>query len=342
MKCENKAKNWWFNTCLIAICSVVGVGFISGAEIWFYFARFGQSSFVGLIFFGFLIYFVLSVSICQNGHKNSKLEKFKTKIMIFGEMAVASAMVSGLFETTRQIFKKWWLLAFLLAIFLMAILFILEKKSYVIYNYILSFFIIFVIIKLFLYNNKTTTQNHLYFNQNFSFKNVIFACLFAWIYVFSNVAEIRPVLEGNTKYMSKNQKKKLCLILSLMLIFLAFTLIVQFFKNESLSNFSMPFLELFKQGNRAVLWVFLIGLTMTMISTADACLIGVKNKINYSKNDKNFVKIIVIILSLIFGQIPFKIFIKKIYPLVAILNFLVFIFEFVETLKSKKFQNNSN
>jgi uncharacterized membrane protein YkvI len=50
VKYENKAKNGWFNTCLIAICSFVGVGFISGAEIWFYFARFGISSVVGTVF----------------------------------------------------------------------------------------------------------------------------------------------------------------------------------------------------------------------------------------------------------------------------------------------------
>ena len=89
----------------------------------------------------------------------------------------------------------------------------------------------------------------------------------------------------------------------------------------------------------AVLWIYLIGLTMTMISTADACLIGVKNKIKFSKNDEKFTKIIVIILSLLFGQIPFKFFIEIIYPIVAVFNFFIFIFEIFESLKNRKLKN---
>lgn len=339
MKCENKAKNGFFNTILIAICSFVGVGFITGAEIWFYFARFGLGSVVGLALFGLLIYYILSLSICKERAENSKIDKIKTKIMIVGELAVASAMVSGLFETSRQIFEKWWLLVFLLAIFVMSLLFILEKKSYVVYNYILAIFIIFVIVRLFLINNKLNLNFEVNFMQNFGLKNVVLASVFSCIYVFSNVAELRPVLEENSKNYSQKQKKMMCLILALVLIFLAFTLIIQFFKNENLSTFSMPFLELFKVTGGLGLWVFLAGLVMTMISTADACLIGVKNKIKFSKNDEKFIKIIVILLSLIFGQIPFKFFVKIIYPFVAILNFFIFIFEIFENRKPKKIKN---
>ena len=81
--------------------------------------------------------------------------------------------------------------------------------------------------------------------------------------------------------LTKKQKRNLCLTLSLMLIFLEFILIIQFFRNENLSKYSMPFLTLFKAKGGVVLWVYLIGLTMTMISTADACLIGVKNKLKF-------------------------------------------------------------
>ena len=339
MKYENKAKNGWFNTCLIAICSFVGVGFISGAEIWFYFARFGISSVVGVVIFGLTIYFVLSLSICKNYAKNVKIEKLKTKILLVGEFFVASAMVSGLFEITKQIFDKWWLIAFLIAIFVMSMLFILEKKSYLIYNYILIIFIVFVVIQLFINNNQIIYKNSVDFNKNFNLKNVFLACVFSLVYVFSNVAEIRPVLEDNTANLTKKQKKNLCLTLSLMLIFLEFILVIQFLKNENLSKFSMPFLSLFKAKGGVVLLVYLIGLTMTMISTADACLIGVKNKLKFSKNNEIFVKIIVIILSLFIGQIPFRFFIKTIYPLVAILNFLIFVYEIFVAMKNKKLKN---
>lgn len=337
MKCENKAKNGYFSTIVIAICSFVGVGFITGAEIWFYFSRFGLGSVIGLAVFGFLIYFVLSLSICKSRVKNSKIEKLKTKILLFGELAVASAMVSGLFETTRLIFDRWWIFFYILAILVMSLLFIFEKKSYIIYNYILLIFIIFVIILLFIFNNNNSLINCSKSTLNFTAKNAILACVFSCVYVFSNVAEIRPVLECNTENFNIKQKKILCLILSLSLIFLAFMFGLQFFLNEELSKFSMPFLNLFKGKGGVVLWVYLIGLTMTMVSTADACLIGIKNKLNFSKNNEKFVKFIVIILSLILGQIPFKFFIKIIYPIVAIFNFLIFVLEILEFKFIKKF-----
>jgi len=327
VKCENKAKNGYFNTIVIAICSFVGVGFITGAEIWFYFSRFGLCSIIGLAVFGVLIYLVLSLSICYKSVKNLIIEKIKTKILLFSELAVASAMVSGLFETTRLVFDKWWIIFYVLAILVMSLLFFSEKKSYVIYNYILLIFVIFVVILLFIFNNNYLSINCSNLTHNFTAKNAVLACVFSCVYVFSNVAEIRPVLEYNTKNFNKKQKKFLCFILSLSLIFLAFMFLLQFILNDELCKFSMPFLKLFKDKGGAVLWVYLIGLTMTMISTADACLIGVKNKLKFFKNDEKFVKFIVIILSLILGQIPFKIFIKIIYPIVAILNFLIFIFE---------------
>lgn len=339
MKCDNKAKNGILNTILIAICSFVGVGFITGAEMWFYFARFGFWALVGLFLFGILIYFILSLSICNHRVENSKLDKIKTKIMTLGELAVASAMVSGLFETTRQIFEKWWYLVFVLAIIVMSLLFFLEKKSYVVYNYILTIFILFVIIRLFLINNKLSINFNTNFIQNCGVKNAVLASVFSCIYVFSNVSELRPVLENNSTNLSIKQKKIMCLILSLLLIFLAFMLIIQFFVNAELSNYSMPFLKLFQKEGGLSLWVFLIGLVMTMISTADACLIGVKNKIKILKNDKNFTKLIVIFLSLIFGQIPFKFFVRIIYPIVAIFNLFIFIYEIFE---NRKIKNNKN
>ena len=53
---KNKPQNNHFNLVLTAVCSFVGVGFISGAEIWFYFARFGKGIFFGIIMFAILCF----------------------------------------------------------------------------------------------------------------------------------------------------------------------------------------------------------------------------------------------------------------------------------------------
>lgn len=342
MKSKNKAKNSSFNTILIAICSFVGVGFISGAEIWFYFARFGLASIFGVVIFGSLCFVLTWFCMSTSGLENMKVSKLKKKISIVGEMAVASAMVSGLFETTREIFEKWWIVVFIIAIATIIILYFLEQKSFTIYNYFVAIFIVFVIVSLFVFNNYLGVDFELNFDKNFSFKTIFFASVFACFYVFSNIAELRPILEKDSKKLSKKSKFKVSLILSLLLIFLVIMLEIVLVSRKEISKFSMPFLMVFKRENKIVLFVFLMGLVMTMISTAEACLMGIKDKIKFDINNEKFVKTIVIITSLIIGQIPFQIFIKIIYPLVAILNFLVFLIEIFEMRKIAKFKFKQN
>ena len=100
----------------------------------------------------------------------------------------------------------------------------------------------------------------------------------------------------------------------------------------------MPFLFMFKNHGNFVCYIFLIGLISTMISTAETCLIGVKNKIKVQNKNERFVKIIVILLSLILGQIKFGFFIKIVYPIIAIMNLYVFFYEIFVRKKSKKNQ----
>ena len=92
---------------------------------------------------------------------------------------------------------------------------------------------------------------------------------------------------------------------------------------------------IFKRGGGVIKFVFLVGVLMTMISTAQGCLIGAKDKLNYLKNDNNFASIIVILSSLIFGQIPFWFFIKIIYPILAVLNFNLFVSQIISSKKLK-------
>lgn len=332
-----KVKNGVFDTVLVAACSFVGVGFITGAEIWFYFARFGLNGIFGVVVFGILVNVLASFAMREKSLKPGKAEKLKTKILILSELLVASAMVSGLQETTRTLFSKWWFWVFLLSICLLIFLFYFEKKSFVLYNYFVAVFVLFVIVSLFLFNNKNSYNLSRFKLRDFSLKSVFYSLIFSCVYVFMNISEIRPILEKNKKLFSKNKKKTIAIILSLLLIFLVLLFSLMLLINNKIAKFSMPFLMSFKQKGGVSLFVFLIGIILTMISTAQSCLIGVKDKLNFAQNDEKFIKIIVIILSLILGQISFKIFIKAIYPILAVLNFFIFCLEIFE---SKKFRKN--
>ena len=176
------------------------------------------------------------------------------------------------------------------------------------------------------------------FNTRSSFVNITLSIIFAGIYTFSNISEIRSILEITAINKSKKEKIFLSLILSSILVILIIMLSSLLLKHNNITNSAMPFLIFFKREGGLSLFIYLVGIIMAMISTADACLIGAKEKIKLSKKDEKFIKILVILISLLFGQIPFEIFIEIIYPMVASLNFLLFFFEifvFKKRVKTK-------
>lgn len=334
---ENKVKNGVFNTILVAVCSFVGVGFVTGAEIWFYFARFEVNAIFGLISFFVLSFLLFYFSLSEKETENNE-NKFKIKTYFAGvsELFVASAMIAGLMETSRLLFGKIWFIVFLCSVAVCFCVFWRGMKSVVFYNYFVAVFVVFVIISLFIFNNNKTIE----IKPKILPKSASLSFVFGAIYIFMNIAEIRPILqEFGKENHTKTSKTILSLCLSLLLIFLIVTISFMILKNKNLVCFSMPFLVLFKLNGGVVFWLFLIGLVMCLISTAVSCLIGVKNKCNFSKNDEKFAKLFVMILSLILGQIPFPIFIKIIYPVVAILNFLIFVFELIYRKNNKKIEN---
>lgn len=329
---KNKAENWSFNVFLVAVCSFIGVGFITGAEIWFYFARFGVNLFAGIVVFAVVSFVLVYYSISPKQIQNEKFLRVKRAISALSEFLIASAMVSGLLEICQDLFGRLWFIVFLLAICVVIFIYFKGVNSFIIYNYFVAIFVIFILICLFLFNNKNTID----FSLNFSIKEMIYSAIFSLIYIFMNIAEVRPIL---TKYnQNKKQNKKIffSLIFSLTLIFLVIMLSFVLVSNKKIVNFSMPFLLYFKNNGRVLFLVFLVGLVMCLLSTLLSCLIGVEDKVFVNENDKNFVKIIVIILSLTIGQIPFRVFVMIVYPIIAVLNFGLFIWEITTKVGKKK------
>lgn len=325
MNSKNKAKNNPFNTIFLAVCSFVGVGFITGAEIWFYFARFGWAMLVGLAVFAVLCFYLSYYCQVSNNSFPKKLSTFRNASSFVCEIFVSSAMISGLSEVSKTLFGGWWVIAFLLSIIIISLLLFRGNKSFVFYNYFVAGFIVFAIVILFLIDNNPQEK----FSVNFTLKNCFSSALFSFFYAFMNIAEIKSILFENAEVYSKKQKIFVALFLSLILILLVITLSLLTFKFVRFSNDSMPFLSVIKTKSFVLTLVFATGLEMCMISTAEACLIGAKNKLFFRCNDENFSRILVILLSLLLSQISFKIFVQIIYPVIAILNFVMFILEII-------------
>lgn len=320
---KNKAKNSPFNAGLVAICSFIGVGFITGAEIWFYFARFGAVFVFGVAIFAVLMVFLIVFALRPSETLSPKFSRFKRAVFGVSELLIASAMMSGLLETTKTLFSGAWLLVFLLAVLIICLLFYNNIKSFVIYNYFVAIFVIFVAIFLLLNNN----YNNITIAAKFGYKNITKSAYFAAIYVFMNIAEMRPIFASINGLKSKKSKLIFAGFISLVLALFVILFSITLFCNGELVDFSMPFLLLFKNNGGAVYYVFLAGLVLAMISTAESCLIGVNSRINPTKNDENFTKGVVIISSLILGRLPFTFFVQIVYPFIACLNIVLFLCE---------------
>lgn len=322
---KNESQNKPFSVGLVAICSFIGVGFLTGAEIWFYFARFEAGSIFGLLTFGcisaILVYFSLSANKSQNKHLN----RVKRAVLGVSELLIASAMMSGLLEVSKTLFGQVWLFVFLCAIFVTFCVLLNGMKTLFLYNYFIAGLVIFILLYLFCFNNVSLGFISGDFNLKVAFQSMFFGAL----YIFMNIAELRPVLSGGAGLKTKKQKVIFAIAFSSVLIFLVVLMSVCLISNPNIISFSMPFLLLFKNNGGWAYWVYLLSLLLAMISTALSCLMGVKNKIKFSKNDEKFVCFVVMILSLILGQIPFVCFVRVVYPAIAVLNVALFVCECV-------------
>lgn len=320
---KNEVKNSLFNSILLSVCVFVGVGFITGAEIWFYFAKFKLNIIFGLIVFAVLCFLLVSFAQKKNS-ESEKLEKWRYFVSLFSELCIAAAMISGIFETSRLLFKSIWWLVDIVSIACLIYVFVRGIKTQKIYNYFVAIFIVFVIVALFLFNNENLKFYISFQGNNLSLKEATISVIFATIYIFMNIGAMRPMIEKFNHQNKKRNKIIFSTMLTLILIFLIVTLSLFLWINPNISQTSMPFLLLFDNYGVVVKFIFLLGLMMCLISTCVGCQEGVFTKLNAVSLDKNFNKTIVIISSLIVGQIPFWIFIKIIYPLVGIFNLVLF------------------
>lgn len=71
----------YFHLFILIFCAIVGVGFVSGAEIYNYFAKYGNFGYFGAIIFFVAVYIVLNVILINimNFRQNSFINKTKIK-----------------------------------------------------------------------------------------------------------------------------------------------------------------------------------------------------------------------------------------------------------------------
>ena len=340
-----------FNLFLLMLCSFVGVGFVSGAEIFEFFVRFGACFWLGILLFFVLVLLItykmlklskisyiglkntilennLQLKINTENTKNSKKERIKTQIRetVFGVNAlmIASAMFSGLKYFLHDLFSEHFTLIYCIGLLIVFLILIFGVKYLSKFDY----FVLGFVLVLFVYYIFNLNSNFSLNLAEFDIKNAFFSLFFASLYVFMNLFGLKPLIDlSDAKFSSKKGLLIFSLIFASAMTILLIVFSLTLFSNSNVLSSSMPFLEYFKQRSGTVQLLFCFGLVISILSTQVSSLIGFKNKLSCVLKTGNLtLSIISFLICFLLGFIPFKFFVSFVYPVLGLINFLSFVF----------------
>lgn len=330
MKTNFKGKKASFGLVLLLIGSMIGAGFITGAEIWHFFARFGGGVFVGLFTFGVLLYYLIvnELKVCDDECVCLKSGGIwlKKQVNFASELLIASAMISGLRDVVFGLQFNGRIFIFSLAIIVIFIILLFGIKSFSFYNYFVIGFIVYLLIILM----KNFDEKSINIDNYFNITNSAKSCIYAVLYVFMNISALKPILRSRRRDLDKEEKKFVAISFSISMIFVVFILSVFLINSKNLVEEVMPLKLYFCTLGKGYEIIFIIGVVVSMISTCVSCSFGVKEKFLSRCGGGVFASICSLILILILGFIPFEIFVSKFYPLIGFSNFLIFIFDILK------------
>lgn len=333
----------YFELLILIICSIIGVGFISGAEIYQFFAKYYKFFWLGEIVF-FMLVFILSRKIFitsknanfdiklhknnEYSHKNSILfkNKVKTILIFFDVLMISSAMISGLRNMIYKLFNNNHIFIFLACVFVVFVLLCVGIKGLSKFDYLVIVFACAVSVLLF----ATLITNNLGVNQKYetpvtsvSGESIVLPIVFAALYVFMNIISIEPVIREYSSNFSRKSINVFCLILSLVLTAIL-TLFILFMRaNSGLSRYAMPLLEYFSHFGNGVYIFYVFGLFLALISSLLGCLVGVKRETSKFVKNNVLASGLCVVVALTLGMIDFSVFVSIIYPIIGAVNFIV-------------------
>lgn len=331
-----------FSMFLLLLCSYVGVGFVSGAEIYEFFLRFGDAFCLGVVVFFALVWAVIykmlrmsqkdDKSMFVKKSENSKVNAFfspffKQKISEFvftiNVFLISGAMFSGLLNFSKTIFTENYRLAYaigLVVVFLILIfgVALLKKFDLIVLVFVLALsgFYIFQI------------KKSAFIPEGMTLKSGGVAIFFSTLYVFMNLLTMKPLIDASgVKLASKRECKVFSGVFSLFLtvLLIVFALMLKSYKN--IAEFPMPFLKFFDERGGVLKIIFCAGLVTAIISTLVSSLICCKAKLGkLFKINNILLSGIAFAVCLIFGLFPFKFYVSVMYPLLGAINFLTMVF----------------
>lgn len=321
-----------FSFVCVYVCTIVGASFITGNEIFVYFAKFGSSAYL-LLLLSFLIFLVSTLVIClkfKNSNKNNIIEVFEKEnvrnekhnsffvllfkvLTTFTYFAFGTVMLAGI----NELFGIWLSIGIV----------------------ILSFFLLqfdlsgIVKINAFLFPIVVVHLVGLCFLSNSGIGGAIGTQTFEsanfWDYfnIFPYVTLNVVLICGSLLFLSKKMTKRQIIwsVILSAIIFAVFILVqILILQSSNITNYEMPLIEI--AGKNALFYYFTLFVTfLAMLSSFISSAFSLYVKTKNSKS-KYFNLILILMLMLLFSFLGFSKLIILFYLILGIIStILVFV-----------------
>ncbi len=319
------------------ISIILGAGFISGKELYFFFGQYKYFGTVTLFFscILFLIILYKQLTILKENNIveyhnfankvfNKHIRNYIENISLIFLFVTASTMISAFTQALSDSFNTSHIFSQIIILVVITYFLITGIKKIVILNtflFPLMFFGIIIIGIYLIFYKSIPTFNNLYsLNQN-----KLIAFIFALIYVSFNSLTVIPMICNISQYVdTKKTIKNSTIISAITLFILGSCLLLPIINSVDLiNNISLPILALIKNIN-LLNYIYLIVLLLAIISTLISSLYSFTNTLEQKLDlsSKYITKIIIALLALLFSNISFTIFVSVVYPIFGILGLI--------------------
>jgi len=303
----------------------LGAGFVSGREIASYFSRFGNYSWLGIIFAG-LIFFGCLFLFLQLSNKANNFTHFIS--IYFGKFGLIITilfslclfiLISSMMAGTISISNALNINYIAMSIITMIICFVCVSghgKMLSKINFLLMPIILIILLEVCGINFNIEGQDSSLFGAFISSSN----------YVLINIVSLGVfVIEIGSKY-TVRQKLLSSIIVTLIIVFFMFVINNAILKNN-LVYVSMPILELAKFQSKELSLITAIILWCGLFTTIISCVYVLSNFMNRIIGNYRLTVAIVLILSFLCGFIGFEFIVGYIYSVIGVIGlvFMVFI-----------------
>ncbi len=321
------------------ISIILGAGFISGKELFFFFGKYRNFGIFTLFISCLIFLIVLNKQLflikrykLNQYHDFSKFI-FGKKISSFIELITllflfitASTMISAFCQAINDSFSIKIIISQIIIFFIILYFLINGIEKIVLFNTFITPIMFFgiILIGIYLIQSETEQTFNFIYTQNFNYINAI---IFSLLYTSFNSLNVIPMMCNMSEYI--DSKKTIytssCLsgvILFILGLFLLYPLIINY---NTIESSNIPILTLLSYKSSVLKFVYLIVLVSAIISTLLSSSISflstIEKKLQIDKNNITS-KILFLLFATLFSNLGFGNFVSFVYPLFGFLGII--------------------